>query len=197
MAQRVVELECPGCAAPLSVNVKTCPKCFRPIVISTLNSIGGFSAMDLKKQANAYKKALSSNPEDVELNLSLAFCYTRLKLYDKAVFCFEKALDDNFDNADAYFYAAVALLKGKKAFLMPRATINKVIEYVDAANMIEPKGIYYYYLAYIKYDYFKRKYLNTSPSYIECLKEAENIGLSDADIDELYELLGVERPGEI
>lgn len=197
MAQRVVELECPGCAAPLSANVKTCPKCFRPIVISTLHSIGGFSAMDLKKQANAYKKALSSNPEDVELNLSLAFCYTRLKLYDKAVFCFEKALDDNFDNADAYFYAAVALLKGKKAFLMPRATINKVIEYVDAANMIEPKGIYYYYLAYIKYDYFKRKYLNTSPSYIECLKEAENIGLSDADIDELYELLGVERPGEI
>lgn len=197
MAQRVVELECPGCAAPITTNIKSCPKCFRPIVISTLNSIGGFSAMDLKKQANAYKKAMTSDPDNDELNLSLAFCYTKLKLYDKAVYCFEKALDDNFDNADAHFFAAVALLKGKKAFLMPRETINKVVAYINAAIMIEPKGIYYYYLAYIKYDYFKRKYLNTSPSYQECLTEAENIGLNDADIDELYELLGVERPGAI
>ena len=145
MSQGVIELECPGCAAPLTTSTKTCPKCFRPIVISTLNTISGFSPIDLKKQANTYSKAMVNNPDNDELNMSIAFCYMKLKLYDKAIPCFEKALEENFDNADAYFYAAIALLKGKKAFLAQRDTINKIIEYIDAANMIEPKGIYHYF----------------------------------------------------
>ncbi|MBR4357549.1 MAG: hypothetical protein IKQ00_06450 [Butyrivibrio sp.] len=194
MSQGVIELECPGCAAPLTTSTKTCPKCFRPIVISTLNTISGFSPIDLKKQANTYSKAMVNNPDNDELNMSIAFCYMKLKLYDKAIPCFEKALEENFDNADAYFYAAIALLKGKKAFLAQRDTINKIIEYIDAANMIEPKGIYHYFLAYIKYDYFERKSLNNRPMYRECLKEAVNLGLSETDVSGLFELLGVERP---
>ena len=197
MPQRIIELECPGCAAALTTSDKICPKCFRPIVITTLDSIKEYSPLDLKKQVNTYNKALVSNPEDSELNLSGAFCYMRLKLYDKAIACFEKALEENFDNADAYFYAAIALLRGKKAFLSQRDTINKVIEYIDAANMIEPKGIYYYYLAYIKYDYFERKALKNPPDYRECIKKAVSIGLSEVDIDTLYELLEVDRPDEI
>lgn len=197
MPQRVIELECPGCAAPLTTDMKTCPKCFRPIVISTLNAINGFSQMDLNRQASAYRKAMAADPDNDDLNLSIAFCYTKLKLYDKAIPCFEKALAEKFDNSEAYFYAAISLLKGKKAFLAPRNTINKIIEYIDAANMIEPKGIYYYFLAYIKYDYFERKYLNNPPSYRECIKEAAKIGLSDTDIEAFYEMLGVDRPNGI
>ena len=197
MSQKIIELECPGCAAPLTTSAKTCPKCFRPIVISTLNSIKKFSPIDIKKQINTYSKAMAEEPDDLELNMSIAFCYMKLRLYDKAIVSFEKALEENFDNADVYFYAAIALLKGKKAFLAQREIINKIVEYIDAANMIEPKGIYYYYLAYIKYDYFERKALKNSPFYRECIKEAVSIGLSDADINELYDLLDVERPSEI
>ena len=116
MPQRIIELECPGCAAALTTSDKICPKCFRPIVITTLDSIKEYSPLDLKKQVNTYNKALVSNPEDSELNLSGAFCYMRLKLYDKAIACFEKALEENFDNADAYFYAAIALLRGKNFY---------------------------------------------------------------------------------
>ncbi len=197
MSQKVIELECPGCAAPLTLNTKTCPKCFRPIIISTLNTINGFSPLELKKQIKSYSKVMALESDSEELNLSVAFCYMKLKLYDKAIPCFEKALEENFDNADAYFYAAIALLKGKKAFLASRSTINKVIEYIEAANMIEPKGIYYYYLAYIKYDYFERKYLKNVPTYRECITEAVNLGLSDTDIETMYELLGVDRPNDL
>ena len=63
------------------------------------------------------------------------------------------------DQPDVFFYAAVSLLKGQKAFVAPRAAIDKCLEYLNAALMIEPKGIYQYFLAYIKYDYFSRKYL--------------------------------------
>lgn len=194
MSQGVVELECPGCAAPITTSTKTCPKCFRPIVISTLNTISGFSPIDLKKQANAYSKAMAKNPDNDELNMSIAFCYMQLKLYDKAIPCFEKALEENFDNADAYFYAAVALLKGKKAFLAPRDTINKIEEYLNAAIEIEPKGIYYYFFAYIRYDHHFRKSYKMSPNYIELLQDAANIGYSDTDVNQLFALLGVEKP---
>lgn len=194
MPQQVVELECPGCAAAISTATKTCPHCFRPIVVSTLNTISGLSPLDLNKQANAYKKAMARNPDNKDLNMSIAFCYLKLKLYDKAIESFKKALDGNFEDSEAYFYAAIALLKGKKAFLASRDVINKIIEYIDAANMIEPKGIYYYFLGYVKLDYFERKYLKNSPSSRECKAQAVNLGLSDYDVSELYNLLGVARP---
>ena len=107
---------------------------------------------------------------------------------------FEKAMEDNFDNSETFFYAAVCLLKGKKAFLAQRTDIDKAVEYINAALMIEPRGIYYYFLAYIKYDYFERKYLNTSPNYRECVNLSYEIGTSEFDKDMLFGVLGVTKP---
>jgi tetratricopeptide (TPR) repeat protein len=194
MSHEVVELECPGCAAAITTATKTCPQCFRPIVITTFNSISGLTPMELNKQANTYRKAMAGHPDDDKLNMSIAFCYLQLKLYDKAIPCFEKALEENFDNSEAYFYAAIALLKGKKAFVTPRPVIDKIEEYLNAAIMIEPKGIYYYFLAYIKYDHHHRKFYKTTPNYEELLTQAAANGYSDTDVDNLYNLLGVSRP---
>ncbi len=194
MAHEVVELECPGCAAAITTATKTCPQCFRPIVITTFNSISGLSPMDLNKQANTYKKAMTGHPDDDELNMSIAFCYLKLKLYDKAIPCFEKALEENFDNSEAYFYASIALLKGQKAFMTPRPIIDKIEEYLNAAIMIEPKGIYFYFLAYIKYDHHHRKFYKTTPNYEELLAQANANGYSETDVQNLFDLLGVSRP---
>ena len=60
--------------------------------------------------------------------------------------------------------------------------------------MIEPKGIYYYYLAYIKYDYFERKRFRTSPNYVEALQMATDAGLSEFDVEQLFAILNVARP---
>lgn len=91
-------------------------------------------------------------------------------------------------------YAAVCLLKGKKAFLAPRTDIDKAVEYINAALMIEPRGIYQYFLAYIKYDYFERKSLNIKPDWQETLQIAVQSGVSQADIAQLFETLQVEMP---
>ena len=194
MAHQIVDLECPGCGKAITTSTTQCPQCFREIVISTFNSVTGMSPLEINKQANAYRKALVKNPNDQTLNMSIAFCYLRLKLYDKAIPCFEKAIEDNFDNSETYFYAAIALLKGKKAFLAPRTVIDKIEEYIQAAIMIEPKGIYHYFWAYIRYDHHFRKSYRMSPNYQELLAQARQIGLSPNDISELYSILEVERP---
>ncbi len=194
MAVQVVELECPGCGKSITTSTTQCPQCFRDIVISTFNSVNSMSTLDINKQANAYRKAMVNNPDDKNLNMSIAFCYLKLKLYDKALPCFEKAIEDNFDNSEVYFYAAIALLKGKKAFLTPRPVIDQIEEYLQAAIMIEPKGIYYYFWSYIRYDHHHRKAYMMSPNYRDLFGQAQQAGLSPSDVDELYSILEVQRP---
>lgn len=194
MAHTVIEMNCPGCGARVSTDQNECDWCHKPIIISTFNSVYSMPMPEINKYANAYRKILADDPENKDINTSIAFCYLKLKLYDKALPAFEKAIEDNFDNAETFFYAAVCLLAGKKAFVHQRATINKIIEYINAANMIEPLGIYYYFSAYIKYDYFQRKFLKTSPNYEQDLAMARQMGVSQYDIQQLFLILNVENP---
>ena len=60
--------------------------------------------------------------------------------------------------------------------------------------MIEPKGIYYYFLSYIKYDYYYLKKLKTNPDFEEVLDYALEAGLSVYDVEQLYAVLGTEKP---
>ena len=196
MSQEVIEMNCPGCGARVSTGQSECEWCHQPIIISTFNSVYSMPLPQVNKYANAYRKALAENPDNTGLNNSVAMCYLKLKLYDKALPAFERAMEDNFDNSETFFYAAVCLLKGKKAFLAMRPEIDKIEEYINAALMIEPKGIYYYFLAYIKYDYFHRKYFKTSPTYQEALAMAAQAGYSPFDADQLFAILGVEKPAD-
>lgn len=194
MSYQVVEINCPGCGARVTTGQSECEWCHQPIVISTFNSVYSMPMPQVNKYAGAYRKALAENPDNTELNNSIAMCYLKLKLYDKALPAFELAMEDNFDNSETFFYAAVCLLKGKKPFLAMRPEIDKIEEYINAALMIEPRGIYYYFLAYIKYDYFNRKFFKTSPTYQEALVMAEQAGYSPFDAEQLFAILGVERP---
>lgn len=194
MEQQVVELNCPGCGARVSTGQKECEWCHKPIVISTFNSVYSMPMPEVNKYASVYRKALSENPNNADLNKSVAMCYLKLRMYEKALSAFEKSVEENFDDSESYFYAAVCSLNGKKAFLNQRPAIDKALEYINAALMVEPKGIYYYYLAYVKYDYFERKHFKTTPTYIEALEMASDAGLSDFDIEQLYGVLDVARP---
>lgn len=192
MATEVISIKCPNCDAPVSVEFTECEWCHAPVMIKTFGSMSSLNPLKLNKYASSYRKALAENPDSTALNTSIAMCYLKLKMYDEAYNYFSKAIIDNFDDADTYFYAAACVLKGKKAFLNSRPEIDKCLELLNAAIMIEPKGIYYYYMAYIKYDYFKRKFLNTTPNYKDCLAQAKVYGYSQADVDELYAILGVD-----
>ena len=194
---QIINLNCPGCGAPVSTSQKQCEYCTRPVVITSFSSVQAMSPLELNKYVGTYRKVLAENPDNQALNAAIAHCYLKLKLYDKALPAFEKAIEDNFDHSETFFYAAVCLLKGQKAFVASRTDIDKIEEYLNAALMIEPRGIYYYFQSYIKYDYFHRKYLNTTPSYREALQMAIDNGVSGADIEQLFGVTGIEIPHEL
>lgn len=197
MVTRVHDTTCRSCGAAADIGQTKCPYCKQPVLISTFNSVYSMPMPMVNQYAATYREALKNEPGARDLNNGIALCYLKLKLYDKAADAFNKAMEDNFDDSETFFYAAVCLLKGKKAFLTPRSEIDKIEEYLNAALMIEPRGVYYYFHAYIKHDYFERKSLNTTPTSRELLMQAGSSGISPHDIEQLFGILGVPRPETI
>ena len=147
-----------------------------------------------RKHALSCQQALAADPDNQNLNTSAAMCFLKLKQFDHALKAFEKAMEFNFDNSEVFFYGAVCLLQGKMPFLHLRPTIDKILSYMESALMIEQRGIYYYFLAYIKHDYFRRKYLNVTPNFSQHLEQARRAHVSETEIRQLFELLGTPRP---
>ena len=194
MAIQVTTLSCPTCGGSVSMDQKTCEYCGNTLMISSFQSVAEMPMPAIGKHIQSYQQALTAEPDNKELNTAVAMCFLKLKQYDHALAAFEKAMPCNFDNSEVFFYAAVCLLQGKMPFLHLRPTIDKILSYMESALMIEPRGIYYYFLAYIKHDYFKRKYLNVTPNYSQHLQQAQQAGVSEYDIGQLFALLGTQRP---
>lgn len=191
---KVAELRCPGCGGPTSTSEQTCKYCGNNVIITTFNSVYEMTAKDVNKYVRSYQEVLRGDPDESAINISIAMCYLRLKMYDRALECFQKAMQENFDNSETYFFAAVSLLKGNKAFLTPKSVIDHAQKYINAALSIENRGIYNYFLAYIKYDFYERKFLNVSPSYKEELNIAVLNNVPQEDIKQLFEILNVDIP---
>lgn len=194
---QVLELECPGCGRPLSTDMQECPACHRPVVITSLSSIDEMSMLEINKYANTYQKALVNDPANNKVNGALAMCFLKLKMYDKAIAAFDKAIVDDFENPETYYWAAVAVLRGKKAFLCQRSDIDKAEEYLNTAIMIEPRGVFYYFWAYLRYDFHSRKFLRMQPDYKALLIEARQHHVSPTEVTRLFDILGIDLPDAI
>jgi tetratricopeptide (TPR) repeat protein len=191
-------IKCGGCGADVLEsqleNGEICPTCGSAARIKHYETVKAMPLPQVNKYVVAFQAQIAQNPNDSALNSSLALCFLKLKLPAKALPYFEKAMADNFSDSSLYYYAAICLLDGKKAFLQTRPVIDKILEYVNAALMLEDKGIYHYFTAYIKNDYFERKRLNSKPTWQEYFEAAKQRGTAEQEIQELYALLGVERP---
>lgn len=190
----VIEIKCPGCGARLQMNQKECEYCHAPVIISSMSDIFNMSAANVSKYSKSYESDLSENPDNAELNNSLAMCYLKMGFYDRALEKFDKAIEQDLNNPETYLYAAVCVLAGRKPFLTPRPDIDRIEKYINAALMLGENGLFRYFQAYIKYDYFKRKFFKTTPTWEECLAQAKQDGFSPADVNQLFSILKQEIP---
>ena len=140
------------------------------------------------------KVCMQCSMEHKESALDRAKQKIKLCMYDEAMRDLTDAMLNGADDPDAYYYAAIASLNGKKAFVQPKEVIDRAINYINTAIRIRPKGKYYYLLAYIKYDYHERKFLNTTPNYKMALLMARDNGISEAEIKEMYVFMNITRP---
>lgn len=187
----VEDLRCPGCGCPVSRETKRCDYCGRAIEISSFGEIGDLTQTDLKKHIVLYNTMLNRGGNPTAY-FSQGVCYLKLKLYDKALESFENAISTDFTAADAYFYAAVCVLKGKRPFVLARADVEKAENYLENAVTFNDCGIYRYFQAFIRHDYYSRKFFKVSPDYKTYLSEAKKLGVSEKDVAELFDLLNLQ-----
>ncbi len=191
------DLRCPGCGAPQKHNSVTCEYCGRPVVITTVREAESLTYAELRKYADTYRRAYGADPGDTVSGLSLGICLYSLKLYDEAIRTFEKCIDTEFDNPELYYYLALSNLKGRKPFVVPRSDIDRIERYLGSAIAISPRGLYYYFFAYIRYDHHYRKMYAMSPDYRELLGLAERYGITEADKTDMFGAIGVARPAAL
>ena len=171
---------------------KQCEWCGKPVVITTFSSIRDWNAPQVSQYMKAYTQRLADNPTpDVELGLGI--CLMKLGQYDKAFEHIDSAISTNVDNPEAFLYAAIAVLGGKRPFLAPMANVKKALSYLDSAKMIEDRGIFPYLSSVIRRDFFERKSLKVSPTADEELATAQDWQVSPADIDYVHELARIRR----
>jgi tetratricopeptide (TPR) repeat protein len=186
----IISMKCPSCGASITTQTKQCDYCQSDILVKSFKNLAAMPLPQVNKYMAAYQSASAEHPDNNDINASVGLCFLRLKKYDQALNYLEKAQADNFEDATPFFYAAVARLKGRKPFLLNRQEIDQIMTDIEAAMSIEPKAEQYYFMSYIKRDYFKRKFLNTTPSWEEYMQEAVDNGLSAADVEEFHAMVG-------
>ena len=204
---QTVNLSCSGCGAPVDPGAKRCEYCRRAIVLSGSSEILNTPEPLLRDLMRQYEQgnvaervaagAAGGAVAPQRVDFSIGLCCLKLKLYDKAAEKFDAAIDDTPGSADVYFYGAIARLGGRKAFLSPMPVIRKVMEYLEAARSLEDKGLYSFFMGYVKYDFFARKFLKISPDYKAEVARALQIGVTQNEADMLFSLLNVEFPEKL
>ena len=125
----IISLSCPNCGAPVSTRQNNCEYCQSPVIITSFTNIADMPLPQISKYADSYKKTLAENPDSQDLNLSIGICYLRLKMYEKASASFEKAMEDNFDNPEPFFWVGFC---EKKTVCHSPPVITKIKEYLNS-----------------------------------------------------------------
>ena len=184
---------CPQCGAPVKLSVNKCEYCEAEFIVISLAYLDKFDKTGINKYINHYKQLLKDNPENGELNLAMGICYLDLGVYDLATKFFSKAIEQIPDYGDAYYYYALALIKGRKPKVLTLKEVKKIEEYVNAAIQIDnTKSKYYYLWALIKYDFYIKNGLKMRPPTLEELIEESNSKEYDRqEIDKMLQRIPV------
>lgn len=185
----VTSIKCPNCGAGITPQMRACEWCGEDVLVKSFKSVASMPLPQVNKYMVA-SQAATEAAGDTDTNLSVGLCFLKLRKYEQAVAAFERAQQDNFDNAAPFFYAAVARLAGRKPFLCKRVEIDKMEEDLNGALMIAPEAIHYYFLSYIGRDFFKRKFIKHEPAWETLMEEAVSNGLSPADVEEFHAMTG-------
>lgn len=181
-------------AYPLQKESVRCRNCRQPIIPANYKEAKQMPAPARTKQILLLNQAATLNPSAPEIHMALGLFYLTNGAYQYALPQFKQVIAIDPLNADAYFYITVTMLGGDNPFIKVLSEIETMVENLKLAEQIKEKSVYFYLHAYIAYDYYKRKYRGCKPSYQELLSKAQSLGITSAEIDNLFELLKTDKP---
>ena len=179
---------CPQCGAPAQLSLRRCGYCEAEFIVTSLASLDRLDKAGIQKYVSHYRKKLADEPESGELHLAMGICYLDLGLHDLAAKAFAKSVEDQPENADNYYYHALAIIKGRKLKLLTLNEVKEIEALLSAAVQLDPtKGVYHHLLLAVKYEFYLKNGLKLPPpSLDEILNEIQSC---DYDAEEIARLL--------
>ena len=190
----VHDTSCPGCGAPAELTAKYCEYCGRPVIITTFTSIRDWTGSEVTKYVKSYEASLKDDGPDPDVKLALAICLIKLRQYPRALAQVTEAINFNVDNAEAYFYSAIARLGGKRPALGNMHILREALDDLESAKALEPRGAFYYLSGIIRSDFFERKRIRQLPVSSEEFGTAAAYGVSLEDIRFIHEVAQLPLP---
>ena len=139
-----------------------------------------------------YKKNVANGlVDDSDTLISLGICHYKNSMYDLSLKSFEKVIKVDPENVNAYYYAALSLMNGKRPYLQTLPKIKKAVAMLEAAISIQDEGRLYYFLYLIQKDFFDKKHLRTKYKALELQKLSMENAVTDEEILELEENLAI------
>jgi len=107
--------------------------------------------------------------------------------YDEALLLLDKTLLADEEIADAYYYRALAMLKGRRPKSALKPSADKIIRDLSTAISLDSQQAHYYYLlALVRYDFFVMNGFSVKQDEIESLlTEAEAYPVDTPKCEEL------------
>lgn len=179
---------CPQCGAPAQLSLRRCGYCEAEFIVTSLASLDCLNKTGIQKYFSHYRKKLAEEPESGELHLAMGICYLDLNLHDLAAKSFAKAVESQPENADNYYYHALAIIKGRKLKLLTLNEVREIEIHLGAAGQLDPaKAAYRHLLLAVKYEFYLKNGLKVPPpSLEEILTEVESC---EYDAEETARLL--------
>jgi len=183
----VTVLVCPQCSAPVKQGKRSCERCHSEYTFTPVSGL----KKTLEEFEKKIKSKISESGENPELLTAMGICQMQRGLYRFANGYFDKAINLLSEDSDTFYYAAIALLNGKRPYLSSLPVIRKVVEYLELALSFSEQGSYYYLQHLVHNDYFEKRQLNCSPSSAELYEKSLLFGLSDVDSTEISKMVGL------
>lgn len=184
---------CAYCGAPLSLSDKECSHCYQPVFITRASIIRqNQNKTDGKRINMAYRRFCEKKAENEPLALlSLGITHLQQQSYDFAVKNLKKAAEYLIDDVDAYYYLAIALLKGKRPRKCTLTTIKDVIAQLETALNLDDQGRIYYLYGVIINDFYDSKKLHYKISSSQMYEKARAFHVTEEDILEIKALCNI------
>ena len=179
-------LSCSSCGASLSPTAMKCEFCDNVNIVA--------------KQTSAFKlNPLLSKQYLASEQLSKDFfnsglLHINLKNYEIAKKLLEKEIENNPMNADAYYYCAISIIKGKRIKSLGYSDIKMIVQLLNSAMQLEDNAKFYFLSAIINYDFFEGNgMIVPEPNYFNLLEKIIELKLENDDVEFLQSIIYIPK----
>ncbi len=189
--------KCPQCGAPAPLN-GCCEHCDSEIYVNSLAYLEQFDSEGIEKYLEHYTDLIKQEPHNDQSVFSLGLCYLKMGTYPLALRQFEQVIEAAPMFAPAYYYYALATIKGRRVMTLRFSEVRQLEMYLNTAIQLDRESPQYILLlAMLKRDYYETNGMKVKPpTDQELLDSLSGKSIDPNEIEHLRRSVKVSDPEE-